>query len=255
MRKSSERLTAALVTAIIIGGPSIAHARFTRLFGKALEPKNNIGECLAPVRKHIARINTSKWGAIQFDCNRDGYVRSLYMSPESRAFAEIKQFVNAYWQIFDAKPVSLIDGGGPWPTLVFMRGGLPFHVGDIDTGRRSGPDGLEMAFVDLRPVEDALPTGFVFKPGISKDRADAEALRIAAKRGHPPYKIENTELVVRLSCLNNQPDLHNQPELVWWVRIRETGNRKPVACFIDASTGKACEWNEGCSSSSDAFEL
>jgi hypothetical protein len=104
-----------------------------------------------------------------------------------------------------------------------------------------------MYFVDLFP-DDTVPSDFSIAPGITKETAVAEALRLAAKREHLPISLQSSELVIRNQCLKAFT-----PQLVWWIKITEAGNKKAVSCFIDAKSGKACE--PGCSSSSDLFEM
>jgi hypothetical protein len=246
MRKLRQHITGGLLTTSLLLVAPQMHARLTRLFGP-LHPKNNLEDCSPAVRKHLTKID-KKWGPAQFDC-RGGFVRSLYFPVDSLAAHEINRFVKDYWRLFDSEPVSLIDAGTPWRVFVLKRHGLPFHAREIDSGTRPGPDGGTLAFYDVG-IEAAFPAGFSAKPAIDKERANAEALKIAARRGHLPNRIESTDLVIRNHCLKD-----STPELVWWVSIQEKGNKKSVSCFIDANTGKACEWYQGCASSSDAFEM
>jgi len=249
MRKPRKRLAEALIATSLFLAAPIAHARLSR---GEIKPSNNIRNCLPSVREEFAKISTKQWGPVYFDC-AEGFVRSLVFPAGSRADRKINEFLKRHWRLFDGGPVSLVDAGYPWQTSVYKRAGLPFHAGEIDSGRGPGPDGSTMAFYDLAPAFE-LPVGFSTKARIAKDKAASHALAIAAKRGHLPVHVERTALIIRSECLT----LATHPphaELVWWVQIRESDNKSPVACFIDAGTGEVCRRNSGCSSSTDAFAL
>jgi hypothetical protein len=224
-----------------------ASARFTRMFGSPLRPKDNAADCLPSVRKALANVDRERWGSIRFDC-ANGYVRSLYFPSQSRGAMDIGGFTKANWHLFDSEPVELIDAGTPFLTVVRRRRGLRFHTSELDSGERPASDGSAMAFFDLGK-DDSLPVGFSTSTFTSQVEASAKSLTIAAKRGHLPNQTQDEELIIANHCLEDF-----KPKLVWFVRIRETGNPKNVDCSIDAHTGEACRWNGGCSSSSDLFE-
>lgn len=247
MRKPTKRLTEVFFATSLLLVATTTHARLER---GPLKPRDNVKECRDSVQKELASID-KKWGRVQFDCQL-GYVRSLYLPAGSLADREINRFVKRYWRLFDDDKVSLADAGYPWQTSIFKRAGLPVHAGTIDSGQGPGPRGDKLAFYELAPAFE-IPAGFSVKPRIPKDQAISKAVGISAKRGHSPNHVEGTELIIRDECLNLK-EFEVKPELVWWIRIRESGNKKLVSCFIDAVTGEACTRN-GCSSSNDAFSL
>lgn len=246
MRKPSERLSAVILAAALLFAAPAAHARFTRLFGKALKPKNNADACTPKIQKELKNIDVQRWGPVQFDC-KDGTVWSLYVATDSPVALDIGQFAETYWKLFGEDRLRLLDTGTPWATMVRKRRGLSSLGRQVDAGPRPGPNGGLMYFVDLLPY-DSIPEDFAVEPGITKETAIAEGLKIAAKRGHLPNLVQSSELVIRNQCLKAFV-----PQLVWWIKIQEAGNRNPVSCFIEAKTGKACE--PGCSSSSDPFTM
>lgn len=242
------RFTAvALVGLIGISMPAQAH--LTRMFGAALHPKDNESDCRPEVQRELRRIDHQRWGDIQFDC-RGGFVQSLFFSTNSILASELPAFAKQYWRLFDPEGMDLVDAGYPELSIMRHRQGILFETGYVNFGKRPGPKGGDMLFADFFG-EGALPNDFSVRPRVSKKKASARALAAAAMRKHPPNRVVGTDLIIINHCSEK-----SVPQLVWWVKVSEAKAGRPAACFIDATSGIACQFNDGCTNSSiDGFEL
>ena len=240
--------------AVLLLQASLAHARFTRLFGVPITPKDNTAECNVDVQKELGLIDHKKWGSLRFDCS-GGYIKSLYLSPDSQIGKSIIRFANEHWKLFDSEHISLVEDGTPWPKIVRTRFGIGFHSRDLDKGIRPLAGGGTILFYDFGSVMAEPQPGFDISPKTTGEAAKIKALQYTEKnRGHLPNKVKSVELIIRDYCVSNA-NPPPKPYLVWWVRIKEAKNSNLVSCFVDATTGELCGLNGPCYSVSDSFEM